>query len=167
MAEPALVQATLSLPCSVVVLSAAAGGKQGAMTATAMYVSQVPPVIAVSLSKTFATYLLIEESKEFAINIIADNQVDLAKRFGGVHGHETDKFKEFGIATEASSKIGAPLVSGCFANIECRVKSAIWDVEGNHAIYLSEVVAFKINRELNPTVWLNNKYFRVGSECRI
>ncbi len=167
MAESDLVQATRQLPCSVAVLSAAAGGKQGAMTATAMYVSETPPLIAVSVSKGFATYRLIEESKEFAVNVIADTQADLARQFGREHGHDTDKFAELGIATERGSKVGAPLVSGCFANIECRVKSALWDVEGNHAIYIAEVVAFKMNRDLRPTVWLNNRYFSVGPECRI
>ena len=60
MAEKSLAKATVQLPSSVVILSAGAGGKQGAMTATAMYVSQVPPLIAVSVSKTFSTYQLIE-----------------------------------------------------------------------------------------------------------
>ncbi len=167
MSERSLVQATLQLPCSVVILSASADNSQGAMTATAMYVSQVPPLIAVSVSKTFATYQLIEKSKEFAINVIADNQLDLAQKFGSVHGYEVDKFREFGIATESSSKIGTPLVSGCFANIECQVKSSLWDVEGNHAIYIGEVVGFKMNDELKPLVWLHNRYFRVGTECQI
>lgn len=167
MSERSLVQATQQLPCSVVILSAKAGDKQGAMTATAMYVSQVPPLLVVSASKTFATSKLIEESKEFAISIIADSQVKLAKDFGKSHGHEVDKLKESGLATEPAAKIGAPLISGCFANIECRVKTALWDPEGNHAIYVGEVVAFKVNPELRPTVWLNNRYFRVGDECSI
>ncbi len=167
MSEHSLVQATLQLPCSVVILSASADNNQGAMTATAMFVSQVPPLIAVSISKTFATYQLIEKSKEYAINVIADNQLDLARKFGSVHGYEVDKFKEFGIATESASKIGAPLVTGCFANIECRVKSSLGEVGGNHAIYIGEVVAFKSNKELRPLVWLNNRYFRVGTECQI
>ncbi|MDP2729491.1 MAG: flavin reductase family protein [Dehalococcoidales bacterium] len=167
MPEKSLVRATLQLPCSVVILSAGDGNSQGAMTATAMYVSQVPPLVVVSLSKTFATYQLIEKSKEFAVNVIADNQLDLAKKFGSVHGYEVDKFKEFGIATEPASKVSAPLVSGCFASIECRVKSSLWDVEGNHAIYIGEVVGFKLNEELQPLVWLDNRYFKVGTECRI
>lgn len=167
MSEQSLVKATMQLPCSVVILSAKADKRQGAMTATAMYVSQVPPLLAVSISKTFATYQLIEKSKEFALNVIADNQLDLSKKFGSTHGYEVDKFKEFGIATEPASKIGAPLISGCFANMECKVKSSLWEVEGNHAIYIAEVVAFKIKDELKPLVWWKNQYFKVGAECRI
>jgi len=137
------------------------------MTATAMYASQVPPLLVVSISKTFATFELIEKSKEFAVNVIADTQLELSKKFGTTHGYEVDKFQEFGISTEPASKIGAPLVSGCFANIECRVRSSLWEVEGNHAIYVAEVVAFKMNEQLRPVVWLNNQYFQVGAQCKV
>jgi flavin reductase (DIM6/NTAB) family NADH-FMN oxidoreductase RutF len=167
MSNKSLVQATMQLPCSVIILTARANDNQGAMTASSMYVSQVPPLLAVSISKTFATYQLIEKSKEFAINVIADNQFELADKFGSIHGYEIDKFKEFGVKIETANVIKAPLIIGCFANIECRVKSSIWDAEGNHAIYIAEVVGFKMDKNLNPMVWLNNKYFRVGNECKL
>ncbi len=63
--------------------------------------------------------------------------------------------------------IGAPLISGCFANLECQVRSSLWEVEGNHAIYVAEVLAFKMNEKLKPLVWLNNQYFQVGAKCQI
>ncbi len=167
MANKSLVQASMQLPCSVTILTAAAEGAQGAMTASSMFISQAPPLLAVSVSKTFATYQLIERSREFAINVIADTQRDLAKKFGSVHGHEIDKFKEFGVTTQPATIIKAPLIAQSFLNIECRVKTSVWDVEGNHAIYIAEVVAFRSDDKLSPMVWLNNKYFRVGDECKI
>ena len=167
MSEQTLAKAPMQLPCSVVIISASDDNRQGAMTATAMYVSQMPPLLVASISKTFATYQLIEKSKEFAVNVLADTQLKLSKKFGSVHGYEVDKFQEFGISTEKASKIGAPLVSGCFANLECRVKSSLWEVDGNHAIYIAEVLAFKMNEDLKPLVWLNNQYFEVGARCRI
>jgi flavin reductase (DIM6/NTAB) family NADH-FMN oxidoreductase RutF len=167
MSPRSLIQATSQLPCSVIILSAAADKQQAAMTASAMYVSQVPPLVAVSVSKTFATYQLIEKAKAFAINVVADGQLDLAQKFGSVHGFEVDKITEFGMSTEPATKIEAPLVPNCYANIECIVKSALWDVEGNHAIYIGEVVAFKLNKKLTPMVWFNGRYFQVGTQCKI
>jgi flavin reductase (DIM6/NTAB) family NADH-FMN oxidoreductase RutF len=167
MSNQSFVQATMQLPCSVTILTARADDDQGAMTASSMYVSQVPPLLVVSVSKTFATYHLIEKSKEFAINVIADAQRDLAAKFGSIHGYEINKFEEFGVKTEPANHIKAPLIVGCFANIECRVKSSIWDVEGNHAIYVAEVVGFRIDDKRSPMVWLNKRYFRVGDECKI
>ena len=167
MPDLSLVKATLQLPCSVVIISAQDGGRQGAMTATAMYVSQVPPLLVVSLSKTFATYHLIEKSKQFVVNVIADTQLDLARKFGSAHGYEMDKFQEFGLSTEPAEKVNAPVISACYANFECQVRSSLWEVEGNHAIYVAEVSAFKMNEELKPMVWLNNQFFQVGTQCRV
>jgi flavin reductase (DIM6/NTAB) family NADH-FMN oxidoreductase RutF len=167
MNEMSLAQAPLQLPCSVVVLSASSGGRSGAMTATAMYVSMKPPRLIVSVSRTFATYRLIEESGQFAINVIADNQVELSGRFGSSHGFEVEKFKEYGILTDTASKISAPLITGCFSYLECRVITSLWEVEGNHTIYVGEPIAFKINSELRPMVWFGGKYFSVGAECKI
>ncbi len=167
MAEQSMIKATLQLPCSVVIISAQSGHKKGAMTAGAMYVSQVPPLLAVSVSNTFATQKLIEQSREFAVNVITDGQVELAKKVGSAHGRDVDKFQEFNIATEPASKIGAPLISGSFANIECRVQSSLMESGGNHTIYIAEVVGFKMNDKLGPLVWLNNSYFKVGGECRV
>jgi flavin reductase (DIM6/NTAB) family NADH-FMN oxidoreductase RutF len=167
MAPKSFVQATFQLPCSVIILTASANEAHGAMTATSMFVSQVPPLLAVSISKTFATYPLIEKSKEFAINVLADNQRDLAGKFGSVHGYEIDKLREFGVQSESASVIKAPLISGCFAHIECQVKSSIGHVERSHVIYIAEVVGFKMDDKLSPMVWLNNKYFSVGNECKL
>jgi flavin reductase (DIM6/NTAB) family NADH-FMN oxidoreductase RutF len=167
MHKDTLIKATRQLPCSVVILTAAADGKQGAMTASAMYVSEIPPLIAVSVNKSFNTHRLIHKSHEFAINVISAKQVELAKKIGSSHGQDTDKFREFAIATVPAISIKAPLVANSFASMECRVRTSVWDAEGNHAIYIAEVIACKINKNLEPVIWLDNRYFSVGIECRL
>ena len=167
MSGGSLVQATRQVPCSVVILTTKYGDEQDAMTASVMFVSEEPQLLIVSVSKTFKTFELIEKSHEFAVNILPDDKLDLAHKLGSSHGQNADKLTKFTVATEPASKISAPLISGCFANIECTVKTSIWDVEGGHAIYLAEVVAYKTNASLSPLVWLNSKYYRVGSECKI
>jgi flavin reductase (DIM6/NTAB) family NADH-FMN oxidoreductase RutF len=167
MIEKDLAQAPLQLPCSVVIVSASAGGKEGAMTATAMYVSMKPPRLIVSVSKTFATYQLIEQSRQFGINVIADNQVELSRQFGSSHGFELEKLKQSNIKTEPSSKISAPLIAGCYSNIECQVITSLWELDGNHAVYIAEPVSFKFNNGLRPMVWLSGKYYSVGQECKV
>ncbi|MDP2719729.1 MAG: flavin reductase family protein [Dehalococcoidia bacterium] len=160
-------KSTVELPCSVVAISAKSGAQQGAMTASAMYVSQVPALILVSIAKSLATYELIEKSKAFAINILSENQIALAKKLASVHGKGVDKLKELKVATSAASTVKAPLIDGCFGYIECKVKGSFSDVEGDHAIYIGEAVSFKLDKSLKPLVWLENKYFKVGSECKL
>jgi flavin reductase (DIM6/NTAB) family NADH-FMN oxidoreductase RutF len=166
MSGGSLLKATRQLPCSVVILTTKYGDERDAMTASAMFVSEEPSLLVVSVSKTFKTCELIEKSHEFVVNVLADDELDLAHKLGRSHGKNTDKLASFKVPTEPANKVGAPLISDCFANIECKVKTSIWDVEGGHAIYLAEVLACKTNAKLKPLVWLNGKYYHLGSECR-
>jgi flavin reductase (DIM6/NTAB) family NADH-FMN oxidoreductase RutF len=167
MPKDSLIKATMQLPCSAVIISASSGLKRAAMTAAAMFISQSPPLIAVSVSKTFATYHVIEESGEFVVNAITDRQLEFARKVGSVHGYDMDKFAEFKIAIEPASKIKSPVISGSFASFECQVRSRVEETQGGHIIYIAEVVAFNMNDQSKPLVWLNNRYFNVGSECQI
>lgn len=155
------------LPCSVVAVTARAANQQDGMTACAMYVSQAPPLILISISKKFATYELVEKAKEFAINIFSENQIALADKLGSVHGKGIDKLLKYKVPLEAASKVKAPLIKGCFGYIECKVKAAFSEVEGDHAIYVGEVLSFQMDKSLKPLVWLENKYFQVGAECKL
>jgi flavin reductase (DIM6/NTAB) family NADH-FMN oxidoreductase RutF len=166
MSVGSLVQATRQLPSSVVIITTQYGEERDAMIASAMFVSETPPLLMVSISKTFQSYQLIEKSHEFVINVLGGDKVGLANQLGSTHGQKTDKLAKFNVITERGSKIEAPLICGCFANIECKVKTSLWDVEGEHAIYLAEVVAYKSNSDLLPLVWLNNKYYRIGDQCK-
>lgn len=160
-------KSTVELPCSVVAITSRAGNKQDGMTASAMYVSQSPPLILISISKEFATYELVEKAKEFVINILSENQIDLAKKLGSVHGKGIDKLAEYKVPTEAASEVKAPLIKDCFGYIECRVRASFSEIEGDHAIYIGEVLSFKMENSLKPLVWLENKYFKVGAECKL
>jgi len=167
MSGVSLVQATRQLPCSVVIITTQYGDESDAMTASAMFVSENPPFLVVSISKTFKTYQLIEKSHEFVINVLAGDKVNLANQLGSIHGRDIDKLTKFNVVTEKATKINSPVMCGCFANFECKVKTSLADIEGEHSIYLAEVVAHKINPGLAPLVWLNNRFYRVGNECKV
>ena len=57
------------LPCSVVFISTAHEQQYDIMTATAMFVSEKEPLIAVSLSKNHRTLELIKNSGSFTVVI--------------------------------------------------------------------------------------------------
>lgn len=157
----------VELPCSVTIITAKAGNQQDGMTASAMFVSQSPPLVLVSISKAFATYTLVERAKEFALNILSEDQIDLAKKLGSVHGKGIDKLKEYKIPVQEASVVKAPLIEGSFGYIECKIKASFSEIEGDHAIYIGEVVSFKMDKSLKPLVWFENKYFQVGAECKL
>ena len=61
-------------------------------------------------------YSLINETKEFGLNLPAANLADAIIKVGTTHSDEVDKFKEAGLTAMESRKISAPLIEECFFN---------------------------------------------------
>jgi flavin reductase (DIM6/NTAB) family NADH-FMN oxidoreductase RutF len=152
------------LPCSVTLLSVGTNGQQDAMTASALFVSENPPLLTVSVAKHIVSHDLIEKAGEFVLNVASTNQVKLARQLGFTHGAEVDKFKRFDIPKAKASKLKSPLIKGSFANIECRVITSL--SAANYIVYLAEVVAYKVDDKQIPVAWFQNKYFALNEEIR-
>ena len=152
------------LPCSVTFLSVGAKGKQDAMTASAMFVSENPPLLTVSVAKHIVSHDLIEEAGAFVLNIAAPRQVKLARQLGFTHGKDMDKFKRFKVPRGKAKKVKAPVIKGAFGYLECKVITSL--SAANYVIYLAEVVASKIDQKQIPIAWFNNKYYALDQEVR-
>jgi flavin reductase (DIM6/NTAB) family NADH-FMN oxidoreductase RutF len=129
-----------------VLVSAAHGGRRNLMAAAwAMPLDFDPPKVAVVVDKSTFTRELIEASGEFALQVPCRAQADLTFTVGNVSGRALaqagrDKFDDYGIGHFAATRIGAPLVEGCVAWLECRVIA--WPkVQQAHDLFLGEVVA--------------------------
>ena len=147
----------ISLPCPVILLSTGTADEQDAMTATAMFVSEEPPLVVVSVGKTSFSNQLIERTGEFVINVAATDQVKLAKLLGVTHGGELDKIKEFKIGVQKAASVASPLIKGSFSHLECKVITSY--PLGHYVLYLASVSAFKVNEKKVPLVWYAQRYF--------
>ena len=76
----------------------------------------------------------VRHRPHYAVNILAAEQVELAKRFAGC---SSDKFA--GLATRTTES-GVPLIYGCSAWFECRIVARY--PGGDHLILLGEVERF-------------------------
>jgi len=152
-----IMKATRTLPCSVVLLSVETKDRRDAMTATAMFVSEDPPLVTVSVAKHIVSHDLIERAGEFVLNIVSTDQVDLARQLGSTHGARVDKFKKFKLQTAKASKVKSPLIKDAYAALECRVITSM--TAATYTVYLAEVVAHKVNAKLKPVTWFDNTYF--------
>ena len=150
------------MPCSVNLLTVASKTEREAMTTTAMFISEDPPLFVVSVQKNILTHRLIEETGQFVLNIASTEQVKLAKKLG--HEKAADKFKEFGIQTEKAKTVGAPLVAGSFASIECKVITSF--PAANFTVYVVEAVDYIFDEGLTPIVWDLNRYYALGKELK-
>lgn len=150
------------VPCSVTLLSVATKGKRDAMTASAMFVSEDPLLLVVSIAKDLVSHDLIEQAGEFVLNVASSEQVKLAMKLGFTHGGKVDKFKKFSISTGKGRKTKSPFIKGSFANLECKVITSL--SAANYVVYLASVVAYRVDSKLTPIAWFNNKYFPLKKE---
>jgi flavin reductase (DIM6/NTAB) family NADH-FMN oxidoreductase RutF len=148
------------MPCSVNLLTVAAESEREAITASAMFISENPPLLVVSIHKDTPTHDLIEQSGQFVLNIASTGQIKLAKKLG--HEKAEDKFKEFHIETEKAANISAPIIKGSFASMECNVIKS-FSVQ-HFTVYVAEVVDSVRSSELSPMVWDMDRYYSLGVE---
>ncbi len=126
-------------------------GKPNVMAcAWATPASEEPPMVIVCVSKEHYTSELILETGEFAINIPTKEMVKEIWICGKKSGRIVDKFKEAKLKVLKPDKISAPLIDGCAAYIECKLRETI--DAGECYAFLSDVVSAKVDE----------KYFKRG-----
>lgn len=118
-------------------------------------VSHVPLLLMASVgsggieSGDFAyrvSYSLIDETKEFGLNIPAPELSNAILKVGTTHSDKVDKFTEAGLTPLVSKKISAPLISECFINIECKVLDQF--VTGDHTVFVAEPLIVYVNDDV-------------------
>lgn len=80
-----------------------------------------PPLVGLIISDANYSFGLLKATKECVISIPT---VEIAKKVvacGNIHGEKVNKFEKFGLTPRPASKVKAPLIEECYANLECRV----------------------------------------------
>lgn len=95
-------------------------------------VSLAPPLVVWSLALDARTLAAFEQSERYAISVLAQDQVAIARRFSRPHA---DRFA--GIPYTLGWA-GAPLIEGAVAWFECRHFSR--QAAGDHIVFIGEVV---------------------------
>jgi flavin reductase (DIM6/NTAB) family NADH-FMN oxidoreductase RutF len=121
----------------VTIVTTMAEEKPSGLTATAIAsVTLEPPTLLACLNRQSTTCQAIIQAGRFTVNVLASDQMDLAKLFAS---RDTDKFQQLaarGLGVQASAS-GMPHLVGALASIDCKV-SATTDV-GTHRIFFGEV----------------------------
>jgi flavin reductase (DIM6/NTAB) family NADH-FMN oxidoreductase RutF len=105
-----------------------------------------PPMLLICVNKASNTQKAIAQSQVFAVNILREDQSELARRFAST---QPDKFEGQSISF---GELGVPLLSDVLATIECRVTEIVSG--GTHSIFLAEVQMAQATEEMPLT------YFR-------
>ena len=124
------------------------------------HISFSPGLIAVCIRPHDATHENIKHTKEFGVNLCANDQSVMASVSGGYSGKEYDKInalKELGFEFYKANKIKAPMIKDTAMNAECKLLHEI--SLGDHTMFVGEVVDVSTNSNKEPLVYHNGKYW--------
>ena len=126
-------------PGPVVLLSTSRAGRANVMPMSwHTMIDFEPPLVGCVISDRNHTFGILEATRECVINIPT---VELARKVvacGNTSGRRVDKFRAFRLTPAPASRVTAPLVDQCYANLECRVVDA--SLARKYDLFILEVV---------------------------
>lgn len=108
-----------------------------------------PPLILICIEKTTGSHNAFEESGEFVVNILRENQAHLSNHFATPLD---DKFMGIEYFTNGNN---LPILKNALVSLECRLKNS-YD-GGDHTIFVGEIEKSHIN-EGKPLVYCEGNY---------
>ena len=135
-------------------------------------VCSAPAMLSISVRKGRYSHSIIEETGEFAVNLV-NKELTFATDYCGVRsGRDVDKFREMKLTEQPSRYISAPGIAESPLILECKVKQQI--PLGTHDMFLAEVVGVSVDERymdekgtfhLNDaklTAYSHGTYFELG-----
>ncbi|NJD06996.1 MAG: flavin reductase [Methylococcaceae bacterium] len=124
----------------VYVVGVAAGERRNAFTAAwVMQTSFDPPMVALSINPAHSSFQLLEQGRNFTVNVLADDQLGLAAHFG--KPASADK-----LAGQAwrPAPGGAPILRDALAWLDCRLDAVV--NSGDHRLVTGVATGGSIQR---------------------
>jgi flavin reductase (DIM6/NTAB) family NADH-FMN oxidoreductase RutF len=130
------------------------------------HISYSPSLIAANIRGHDTTAQNISKSKEFGVNIAAENQniiCSIAGKYKGIHVDKISVLKESGIATFYNAKRinkEVPMLVGAAMNAECKLVEQ--EELGDHTMFVGEVVEISAGENIQPLLYHNGRYWGLG-----
>ena len=112
-----------------------------------------PPLVLWSLRSTSPAMAAFDAAPRFAVNVLAEAQVELSRRFAS---RAEDRFAE---GAWALGEHGSPVLAGCAAVFECETVSQ--QMAGDHRLFIGRVLACA-ESALAPLVFQAGHYRLLG-----
>jgi flavin reductase (DIM6/NTAB) family NADH-FMN oxidoreductase RutF len=132
---------TLIEPGPVVLVTTNDGARNNIMTISWTMVLDFTPAFAITTGEWNHSYAALRRTRQCVIAIPTVDMLDKVVGIGTCSGENTDKFARFNLTPARASRVKAPLIRECLANIECKV----FDIVNKHNIVVLEGVAAHID----------------------
>ena len=133
-----------------------------------------PPMVSISVRPERYSCHMLEESKEFVINLTTEKLCYATDYCGVRSGRDVDKFKEMKLTKIEASLVNAPMIEESPVNVECRVEKI--EKLGSHNMFIARVLAvhadeaymdengrFDLNKAC-PMVYSHGEYYGLGKK---
>ncbi|HEX9675888.1 MAG TPA: flavin reductase family protein, partial [Anaerolineales bacterium] len=122
-----------------VVTTAYEGRYWGLSVAWVSRIAGSEPLVVAVVAHSSHTHGFIQKAGVFAMNILAEDQVEVARHFGRQTGREVDKFKRQDHYWEVRTT-GAPILLDALGYLDCRVVDVYDPPGGDHTLFIGRVV---------------------------
>jgi 3-hydroxy-9,10-secoandrosta-1,3,5(10)-triene-9,17-dione monooxygenase reductase component len=136
-----------------VVMTSTPDGDFGVTVNAFTSLSLEPPQVIVCPAGTSNTWRAIRQVRIFAVNVLAADQVPLARLFATKH---PDKFGLMQ-ATARRGGLGVPLLDGALSKIECRMVDAI--ARDTHVVLIGQVVRVEHDPAKAPALFFRSHLY--------
>lgn len=133
-------------PLPAVLVTSKSGERENVFTVawTGVCCSQ-PPKVYISIRPERLSYEMIEESREFVINLTTEDMVAAVDFCGVRSGRDVDKFESCKLSKEPAAEVAAPVLADSPLALECKVTDII--KLGSHDMFLADVVAVRADEK--------------------
>ncbi len=126
-------------PGPVVLLTTARKGRANVMTMSwHMMVEFEPPLVACVVSSANHSFAALQATGECVIAVPSVKLAQKVVKVGNSSGRDIDKFEAFGLTPIPAARVAAPLISECFANLECKVSDT--RLVNKYNLFILEVI---------------------------
>jgi flavin reductase (DIM6/NTAB) family NADH-FMN oxidoreductase RutF len=101
-------------------------------------------MLLVGIAPKRYSHKLIEETKEFVVNVPTMDIVKETLFCGRRTGREHKKFEEAGLTAMPAKTVKPQIIKECVAHLECRLHQQI--TTGDHTLFICEVLVAYVNK---------------------
>jgi flavin reductase (DIM6/NTAB) family NADH-FMN oxidoreductase RutF len=105
-----------------------------------------PPMIINCVNQTSGSHEMLKKSGVFAISFLDETQKEVAAQFFKPQSRVGNKLAN--VEFKVGEATGCPIIIDSLGYVECKVAGAL--DQGDHTVFLGEVIAAEIYREGNP-----------------
>ncbi len=97
-----------------------------------------PPLLGLVIGDQSHTFRILKATGECVVNIPTAELIKKVVACGNTSGRTADKFKMFRFTAVKASRVKAPMIGECYANLECKVIDK--RMAGQYNLFILEVV---------------------------